>query len=408
MYHNNNYNSNYKPRVNNILLYTILNQKYVITIEAIYKISNRFGKVLRIVMIRKKGTQAMVEFATTDDASKAKEELHDQDIYSGCCTLKVDYSKTSRLNVRKNDANSWDFELQPNLTSEATKTPLISNGPAPYENLNNNGYTNHPTYNNNNQQGYQRYNNYNNNNYNGNNSYNGGNPSHSSDQGYNNQNSNSYNNSNNNGPNGNGRTPVAILYGLTENTNCDQVFNLLCLYGNINKVKFMKSKQGCAIVEFTDTEAVTKATKLTGAELFGNKLTLRPSKSMFVGEPKGETFDLPGGLPAYKDFTNSKFNRFATAEKASKNRDQIPRATVHFFNAPVDCDEEQLKQLVSHANDSLGLHPSRNVSRDEDQPIDEPSQKNNGPTDSCHLEIENVIIFPKKRKKQEYSRFDYF
>ena len=102
----------------------------------------------------------MVEFATTDDASKAKEELHDQDIYSGCCTLKVDYSKTSRLNVRKNDANSWDFELQPTLTSEATKTPLISSGPAPYENLDSNGYTNHPTYNNNSNNGYNRYNNY--------------------------------------------------------------------------------------------------------------------------------------------------------------------------------------------------------------------------------------------------------
>ena len=131
--------------------------------------------------------------------------------------------------------------------------------------------------------------------------YNNNYQNNSNDYGYNNQNNN-YN------QNGQNRTPVAILYGLTENVNCDQVFNLLCLYGNINKIKFMKSKPGCAIIEFTDTDAVTKATKLTGAELFGNKLTLRPSKSMFVGEPKGETFDLPGGLPAYKDFTNSKFN----------------------------------------------------------------------------------------------------
>ena len=172
----------------------------------------------------------------------------------------------------------------------------------------------------------------------------------------------------------------------------------------------MKSKPGCAIIEFTETDAVTKATKLTGAELFGNKLTLRPSKSMFVGEPKGETFDLPGGLPAYKDFTNSKFNRFSTAEKASKNRDQIPRATVHFFNAPVDCDEKQLTDMIASVNESLGLHPSRNPSKEENedkeikqeikQEANSSENNNNRPTDTCDLEIENVIIFPKKEKSK--------
>lgn len=69
------------------------------------------------------------------------------------------------------------------------------------------------------------------------------------------------------------RTPVAIVYGLVEDKiNCTHLFNILCLYGNVAKIKFMKSKPGCAMVEFTDTDAVTKATKLTGAELYGSKL----------------------------------------------------------------------------------------------------------------------------------------
>merc|ERR1712048_631862 len=119
-------------------------------------------------------------------------------------------------------------------------------------------------------------------------------------------------------------------------------------------------------------------------------------------------------MGAYKDFTNSKFNRFSTAEKASKNRDQIPRATVHFFNAPIDCDEKQLTDMIASVNESLGLHPSRNPSKEEngDNEIkqennvkqeansSENNNNNNRPTDTCDLEIENVIIFPKKEKSK--------
>lgn len=115
--------------VNRILLYTIVNQRYVITLEAIHKISSRFGNVVRIVMIRKKGTQAMVEFENCEDAKKAMEGLQNQDIYSGCCTLKVDYARAGKLNVRKNDTNSWDFIEQPTLTVDASKQPLIGGGP---------------------------------------------------------------------------------------------------------------------------------------------------------------------------------------------------------------------------------------------------------------------------------------
>ena len=64
---------------------------YVITIEAIHKICSRFGPVVRIVMIRRRGTQTMVEFRDAETARRAMEELQNQDIYSGCCTLQTDY-----------------------------------------------------------------------------------------------------------------------------------------------------------------------------------------------------------------------------------------------------------------------------------------------------------------------------
>ena len=80
--------------------------------------------------------------------------------------------------------------------------------------------------------------------------------------------------------------PVMMVYSLdADKFNCQKLFNLLCLYGNVKRIKFMKSKQGCAMIEFADCEGVSKACKLTGYELFNSKLTIRPSKSKFVGEP---------------------------------------------------------------------------------------------------------------------------
>ena len=67
---------------------------------------------------------------------------------------------------------------------------------------------------------------------------------------------------------------------------------------------------------------------------------------MYVGEPKGESFTLPDDTPGFEDFSHSKFNRFTNPEKAARNRAQEPRATVHFFNAPVDADEDDIKNLI--------------------------------------------------------------
>ncbi|KAG8232388.1 hypothetical protein J437_LFUL012531, partial [Ladona fulva] len=49
-----------------------------------------------------------------ESAKRAKDSLNGADIYSGCCTLKIEYAKPSKLNVYKNDAESWDYS-NPNL-----------------------------------------------------------------------------------------------------------------------------------------------------------------------------------------------------------------------------------------------------------------------------------------------------
>jgi heterogeneous nuclear ribonucleoprotein L len=59
----------------------------------IYTICHPHGSVLRIVIFKKNGVQAMVEFDSIDSATRAREALNGCDIYSACCTLKIDYAK---------------------------------------------------------------------------------------------------------------------------------------------------------------------------------------------------------------------------------------------------------------------------------------------------------------------------
>ncbi|TNN50855.1 Heterogeneous nuclear ribonucleoprotein L-like [Liparis tanakae] len=69
---------------------------------------------------------------------------------------------------------------------------------------------------------------------------------------------------------------VAMVSGLhSSKMNCTRIFNLFCLYGNIEKVKFMKSVPGTALVEMGDEYAVDRAiTHLNSIKVFGKRLNL--------------------------------------------------------------------------------------------------------------------------------------
>lgn len=63
--------------------------------DVLHKICNPHGQVLRIVIFKKNGVQAMVEFDSLDAATRARENLNGADIYAGCCTLKIDFAKVN-------------------------------------------------------------------------------------------------------------------------------------------------------------------------------------------------------------------------------------------------------------------------------------------------------------------------
>uniref|UniRef100_A0A672N7X4 Heterogeneous nuclear ribonucleoprotein L-like n=1 Tax=Sinocyclocheilus grahami TaxID=75366 RepID=A0A672N7X4_SINGR len=254
--------------VNNVLLLTIMNPIYPITTDVLYTICNNCGPVQRIVIFRKNGVQAMVEYPLL--AQRAKASLNGADIYSGCCTLKIEYAKPTRLNVFKNDQDTWDY-TNPNLSSQGTVY-------------------------------LQRY-------------------------------------------GGQYDSPVIMVYGLDPSKiNADRVFNIFCLYGNVERVKFMKSKPGAAMVEMGDCYAVDRAiSHLNNNFLFNQKLNVCVSKQQAI--MPGQSYELEDGSSSFKDFHGSRNNRFTSPEQAAKNRIQHPSNVLHFFNAAPEASPETFTRI---------------------------------------------------------------
>ena len=58
---------------------------------------------------------------------------------------------------------------------------------------------------------------------------------------------------------GDERSCVIVVHNLAMGeVNCDRLFNLVCQYGNVTKIFFMKTKPGCAMMEMSDHEGAQR------------------------------------------------------------------------------------------------------------------------------------------------------
>lgn len=71
--------------------------------------------------------QALIQYPDTQTAQAAKQSLDGQNIYNSCCTLRIDYSKMSSLNVKYNNDKSRDY-TNPNLPTGDTNDQLATLG----------------------------------------------------------------------------------------------------------------------------------------------------------------------------------------------------------------------------------------------------------------------------------------
>uniref|UniRef100_A0A671K9R8 RRM domain-containing protein n=1 Tax=Sinocyclocheilus anshuiensis TaxID=1608454 RepID=A0A671K9R8_9TELE len=289
---------------NKVLLLSIQNPLYPITTDVLYTVCNPIGNVLRIVIFKRNGIQAMVEYPSDDNAQKAKAALNGADIYAGCCTLKIEYARPSRLNVIRNDNDSWDYTKPFLLRRERGKgrqrQAILGEHPSSYSD---NGYG---------QSLIQR-------------------GSHDAPEvvAYPLPQTSSYI--------GHPPSSVAMVSGLhPAKMNCTRIFNLFCLYGNIEKVmlkpKFIQTLQHFSL-EMSDEYAVDRAiTHLNSIKVFSKRINVCVSKQHAV--IPSQVFELEDGSSSYKDFAMTRNNRFTSAGQASKNIIQPPSCVLHFYNVP--------------------------------------------------------------------------
>lgn len=345
-------------RPNHILLYTIINPAYPITVDVIHTISTPHGQVQRIVVFKKNGVQAMVEFESVESATRAKEALHGCDIYSGCCTLKIEFAKPERLNVFKNDQDSWDYTLSDDVPPVQRSAPLLqspqytggrpqpynmdygSGGPPP-PGMMKDRHGPPPPHHPRDGRGY------------GPEGYGGEGfvpppPMHHPNMPPQNQ----------GGPPQQGA--VMMVYGLDPQTvNADRLFNLCCLYGNVVRIKFLKTKEGTAMVQMGDGVSVERCVQnLNNVTVGDYTLTLAFSKQAYLSEVMNP-YPLPDKSPSFKDYVGNKNNRFLTPASIHKNRIQPPSKVLHFFNTPPDVSDEQLLQVFK----DYGVTPPHTISK---------------------------------------------
>ncbi|KAH3731322.1 heterogeneous nuclear ribonucleoprotein L2 [Pelomyxa schiedti] len=319
------------PAPNRILLFTILNPVYNITVDVLYTITSPYGGVQRIVVFNKNGVQALVEFDTPHNAQAAKQALEGKDIYAGSCTLKIEFSRAEKLNVQTNTDKTRDY-VNPNIpTGTIPYLPGVSSSTSSSSSSGALGLS-------------------------------------SSQLGYGIVDPNmaaaqaqaaamdfyrSFSES----------KTVLMVYNVEDRAfTPDHLFNLFCIYGNVLKIKCLPNKRGAAMVQMQDNPMAEAArTYLNGATVFTQQLQISYSRHPFIlpghADGSGENQD----TEMCKDYTNSPFNRFKSANQT--RHVYRPSHNVYFNNIPPEVTEEMMISVFQNAGAPLPVQVKFFVSK---------------------------------------------
>lgn len=305
-----------------VLMLNILNAAVPVTLDNIYQISKPYGDVLRIITFTK-GTNfnALVEFASPDHATQAKNFLDGKDMFQGCCTLQINWSKRQSLVVQQNNHKSWDFtkpqgqggaamggmmggmnqgmlqQQQPGMMGGGmgaqAQDPYMMNMQMP--------------------------------------AFGGQMAGMAQDMG----------------------SKVVIVSGLVTSDQIqaplvDQIFNLFGYYGDVQRVKILFTKRDTALVQFqTSQQAQLAASNLQDCPFNGAFLKVNISKFPEV-TPSQDGTDEKGNILT-KEFSKSPDHRYRQRSFMNIKNINPPSQVVHVANISDDVTDEALSSLFATA-----------------------------------------------------------
>ncbi|MEE6487555.1 hypothetical protein FKM82_014936 [Ascaphus truei] len=323
-----------------VLRIIVENLFYPVTLDVLQQIFSKFGTVLKIITFTKNNQfQALLQYGDPMSAQHAKLSLDGQNIYNACCTLRIDFSKLTSLNVKYNNDKSRDY-TRPDLPSGDGQPSLDQTMAAFGEGafniwapglISTNPYAG---------AGFP--------------------PAFAIPQGFSVpgvhgtlaplglQSAAAAAAAGRLGIHGLGIPGNSVL--LVSNLNPERVtpqclFILFGVYGDVHRVKILFNKKENALVQMADgNQSQLAMSHLNGQRLHGKPVRITVSKHQTVQLPREGQEDQ--GLT--KDYSNSPLHRFK--KPGSKNFQNIfpPSATLHLSNIPPAVSEEDLKILFSN------------------------------------------------------------
>jgi len=309
-----------------VLKVIVTNIVYPVTIEVLQQVFQRCGEIQKIVtFLRNDQYHALIQYSNTKEAATAKSLFDHQNIYNGCNTLHVEFSKMTELTVKYNNDKMRDFTKpdRPNydqLQLQAQMQAQMNPGMLPIPN-----------------------------------SF----PPQMFPQGFSMNGGGFPNMMPNMSPNGNvrfagqlGHAGMHSRHGsvlLVSNLNegeikCEDLFILFGHYGDVQRVKILYNKKDTSLIQFADaSQASTALQNLNNMTLFSQEMRVSRSKHDTVNMPKSED----EGKELTKDYTNSPLHRFK--KPGSKNFQNIfpPIKTLHLSNIPESVTEEEIRQMFT-------------------------------------------------------------
>ncbi|KAG6486441.1 polypyrimidine tract-binding protein homolog 1-like [Zingiber officinale] len=111
----------------NVLLATIENMQYAVTVDVLHTVFSAFGTVQKILIFEKNGgVQALIQYPDITTASVAKAALEGHSIYDGgYCRLHLTYSHHTDLSVKVHNDRGRDYTVQDSSIPTMPQAPIL-------------------------------------------------------------------------------------------------------------------------------------------------------------------------------------------------------------------------------------------------------------------------------------------
>lgn len=295
---------------NRIILLTVTNIMYPVTVDVLSQVFAKYGGMEKVIIFnRGNAIQALVQLRDIATASTCRAQLDGQNIYAGCNSLKVQYSSLSDLDVKQNNDRMFDF-----TSSAAIRASTYSsyNRTGSYGSLYMGSLSPMAA-------AYQSLGSY------------GGAPSPKAF-------GEDYSSST-------GGTPVIVVEGIDESlTLAEHLAALFALYGNVVRVKVLKSRE-TALVQFQELEECKIALNyLSGIILHGRSIVMSLSKGGPI-PPPSKIHEEGDTEHTVKDFSTFPL-LYARHKPERPQRLFLPSNTLHVSNMPDMTSEDELLAVL--------------------------------------------------------------